>query len=428
MFYFFPDTNVFIHGKHFEDLQWHDLIGDSDIKMIIAPIVIKELDKLKYNSNAKIAKRVKALLPKLLSLVEGRETTKVNIQVLLKQPPDSVYSSYQLDRVEQDDQLLASILDFKNNIEPNGGSVVLITNDVGAMLKSKALQIDAKIFPEDWLRAVDIDENQKAVVDLQRELQQYRDRTPKLRMCFPDLTAVHTITRPAPLASRATYVKGKMDEVKSEYREWHVDRSPIIKIGNIVIPQIPALLPTEHQVADYNQQLSKFILDSEVYFNAEYELLVFEKDCVELSVIIKNDGFVPAEDIDIVFNFLQNVAILEDASFPTVPLKPQPPKKPSGPAFLFSPNDFVGKLRIPGFHEHDLPLDFNQSGPRIEQENEHQVLFSVRKVKHNQSVELEPLTVRIDEIDKVGGFTVEYQIFAANVPTAVKGQLHLKFA
>lgn len=127
MTYIFLDSNIFIHFKHFEEINWkNELELNNEFEIVLAPIIIDELDKHKYNPNQRISRRVKKLLPRIENLiVEGKI-------LVTKRPSDSTFTEYNLDKSEQDDCLLATILEFKLN----GPDVVLVTNDTGPRLKA----------------------------------------------------------------------------------------------------------------------------------------------------------------------------------------------------------------------------------------------------------------------------------------------------
>jgi len=74
MNYIALDTNIFIHFKDFDQIDWKSLTSINDsFTIIIPPVVIDELDKHKYNKNPKISRRVKRILPKIENLQAGRE-------------------------------------------------------------------------------------------------------------------------------------------------------------------------------------------------------------------------------------------------------------------------------------------------------------------------------------------------------------------
>ena len=72
MNYIFLDTNVFLHFKNFEDIDWSETINteQKSICIVIPFIVIDELDKHKYNLNPKISGRIRKLMPKLHKILE----------------------------------------------------------------------------------------------------------------------------------------------------------------------------------------------------------------------------------------------------------------------------------------------------------------------------------------------------------------------
>jgi len=49
--YCFIDTNVLIHGKTFDELDWPEIVGASEVCLVLATVVLKELDKHKNESN-----------------------------------------------------------------------------------------------------------------------------------------------------------------------------------------------------------------------------------------------------------------------------------------------------------------------------------------------------------------------------------------
>ncbi|MFT3752093.1 MAG: PIN domain-containing protein [Paludibacter sp.] len=60
MKYLFLDTNIFLHFRSFEQIDWSKLIEVDDEYCIVIPeIVIKEIDKIKDTGRGKIQKRAK---------------------------------------------------------------------------------------------------------------------------------------------------------------------------------------------------------------------------------------------------------------------------------------------------------------------------------------------------------------------------------
>src|SRR5260221_664121 len=62
----FLDTNAMIHFRTFEEVDWLTILATSEVYLILAPIVLNELDKLKLDSsNEWRQKRARALISKL---------------------------------------------------------------------------------------------------------------------------------------------------------------------------------------------------------------------------------------------------------------------------------------------------------------------------------------------------------------------------
>ncbi len=52
MNYIVLDTNIFIHFRDFDQINWSELVGNNqDYIILIPPTVIDELDRHKYNKN-----------------------------------------------------------------------------------------------------------------------------------------------------------------------------------------------------------------------------------------------------------------------------------------------------------------------------------------------------------------------------------------
>jgi len=61
MKYIFLDTNIFLHFQDFEKIDWLSESSSKACKLIIAPVVIDELDEKKIGTN-KIGSRARKVL------------------------------------------------------------------------------------------------------------------------------------------------------------------------------------------------------------------------------------------------------------------------------------------------------------------------------------------------------------------------------
>lgn len=172
MTYIFIDTNIFIHFRDFEEIDWPSVSGKrGPITLLIAPIVIDELDRHKYYSNKKIANRVKKLLPRIEAILENKSSCRYVLHYIPSRPLDETFSDNKLDRKEQDDSLLATIIEFQHLVTTNNNhTIVYVTNDVGPRLKAKTLAIETIKLPDDHQLPIELDETEKENKALQKEL------------------------------------------------------------------------------------------------------------------------------------------------------------------------------------------------------------------------------------------------------------------
>jgi hypothetical protein len=62
----FLDTNTFLHYRAIEEIDWLSILATGHVTLVIAPIVIRELNKHKdYSKSAKARERASAALIKL---------------------------------------------------------------------------------------------------------------------------------------------------------------------------------------------------------------------------------------------------------------------------------------------------------------------------------------------------------------------------
>lgn len=89
MIYLFLDTNIFLHYRRFDEIDWcKELKSKDDYRFVIAPIVIQELDSQK-STGKKISQRAKEALSKIEKMINNSNDRiiiihqKPNEQILL---------------------------------------------------------------------------------------------------------------------------------------------------------------------------------------------------------------------------------------------------------------------------------------------------------------------------------------------------------
>jgi PIN domain len=92
---YFPDTNFFFECRKASELPWHELDGtkssqNADIRLIVPPTVITEIERHKAKGNSRTTRRARdasASFRKALGSNERTELRSANPRVLLELPP-----------------------------------------------------------------------------------------------------------------------------------------------------------------------------------------------------------------------------------------------------------------------------------------------------------------------------------------------------
>jgi len=69
----FIDTNDYLHYMFFTDINWPALIGATEIKIVVPPVITRELDKHKYSHREEsVRKRAQKVTKRFAELLRSR--------------------------------------------------------------------------------------------------------------------------------------------------------------------------------------------------------------------------------------------------------------------------------------------------------------------------------------------------------------------
>jgi rRNA-processing protein FCF1 len=423
MEYIFLDTNIFLHCQAIDNIDWLSEISSDSCKLIISPIVIDELDKIKTGTDNQSNKARKALL----MIEEKSENNKpqiresVYLEIIDKKPLKSFYDQNDLNFDEYDQRLIASILQYR--VEKKIDRIYLCTNDVGLRIRAKRFNIINLKLSEGYQIQPKVTEEEKKIKKLEREILLLKSSIPKIDLVFEkSKKKIEFIIdfQVDPLSDEGS--KKIMTEIKSTHtylkpEEENPYDNPISKITKSIF----AL--SEEQINDYNSRLDKFYEDYEhwIWENSLYnerKRLTFS-----LKLYLRNDGKAPANDIDIHLHFPDGFELFETIELPVAPTAPSPPHKPN------SNLDF-GSLNMPHFnYSHPIIPNSNLrlTRPNIKKSDSYEVDFDVPGLKHGYIHELESLSIVFLSKSEIRNFHIDYILSAANIPEQSKGKLHVTF-
>ncbi len=184
----FPDTNFFFEFRKPIDLPWHELDDTEsgkgpDIRLIVPPTVISEIERHKAKGNSRTAKRARqasvALRQALLSPQHTTELRSANPRITLELPPvvKVDFSQFEtLDPTRPDHRIAAEFTEIRK-IEPD---LVVFSDDTLAILAVRSLGFEPILIPETWRLAPEKDERDDEIEGLRSELAVYKNSTPIL--------------------------------------------------------------------------------------------------------------------------------------------------------------------------------------------------------------------------------------------------------
>jgi len=121
--YVFPDTNLLMHFRRIDELDWTALSGATDIVVVLAPAVVKELGKHKdQHPSRKLRQRARNLnswLRELRTRQDRHLKNGVTLEVATKEP--TAFLMGDLDPAVNDDRIIANSTRSRARIPRQGG-------------------------------------------------------------------------------------------------------------------------------------------------------------------------------------------------------------------------------------------------------------------------------------------------------------------
>ena len=120
----FIDTNVLLHCQLPDQIPWTKLARGQSVLLVIARVVIQEIDKYIHDRNTH--KRERALAARRWLLKSAPRDAENDIREgvaatrYARRPRQSTYDAHGLDPNHPDDQLAACILEYRDNNSASG--------------------------------------------------------------------------------------------------------------------------------------------------------------------------------------------------------------------------------------------------------------------------------------------------------------------
>ena len=404
MHYYVLDTNVFIHGVFFDEVDWAREVGTgSMVCIVVTTTVLSELDKLKYfGQTARIKDRAWKVLRKIAQLTENAslETeiplrNKSYLLILSHAPKVNEFDG--LDVGIPDDRIIASSL----KLQISKADVSLLTADYGIVPKARSHGLRAKSLPDNLRLKDEPDQRDRELVRLQNEVNALKTREPHLEAVLfnPEIEGLAAHFTLEVVSTLDEQDVEQRVELAEEYYKFQVGSKGGLGIGDI--------FSRPRHMDDYLADFRRFLLQRQHYEDVRGR-------AATVSLMVLNTGSVVAEDVVVELFF---PAPLEICGTSDLPELPEAPKIYNNYSLLRSNLD---SLVIPTA---GLPY----SEPVISAAAP-QVTYRMPRLVHNVSQKLPAFAVTFLEDCVADTYEVITRLHAGNQLTPTEAKLQLTIA
>jgi|GEM_PF-2403654 len=397
--YLFLDTDILIHYRTFDEIDWPAELGLDKVVLVITSTVLSELDRHK-NSHKRISMRKRAgTIIKKLNSYTDTEDVRHNVSILfLTGEPMIDWVEYGLDPTINDDRILASLFVFD---KPDVNNVYLVTSDLGFQLKAKSAAVNWKELSE--LLRMDIKtEEEVELARLRREVGELKSRIPKLVIkgyYGGELTNVVTY----PIDIKAVRKQKRLVEFAGSGDVFDMRKMAAFARSVSLIPE---------------EEYDRSEKEEKAYYEEIERIELTKLLSVPLSLAVVNEGNVRATNVKMVVTIPTSLQVYIEKGYNDITSPPEPPEKPRNRFELCNvlPVDILGT--IPKIKLRRKTVDITE--PKIA---EHKVTYTVPTVTHHEPYHLKTIYLVFEEPGDVKSFTIDYEVFCDEVPKKLVGSI-----
>lgn len=412
MKYLFLDTNIYLHFKHFEQIDWKSLFND-DVTICVPQRVLVEIDKHKDQSRGKIQKKAKTISARLGEVLLQGLTSQVPLKDI-PDPPATAFDDPQYHKEISDDWIILSAL----HCSINNSDIVIVAYDNGILLKAKQHGLCFFSMPDSFLIADEPSDEEKEIKQLKQQLAKYENRRPIPAVEFENRTQLLTIQKP-----QFIDVKKQLEEYETEIRCSHPYQSLKERSDEDFAFAMNQLLQITHSTPAQKQEYNKELDD---YFKKKLSL----KDCqllsqfmeqrfVKLPFWLSNVGTSSLGNTMIFLTFPPEVALYNQKSKVTV--RCEDPKEP-----ILKTNWTPLNHNLMGIagctHKKDVDVVIWDVRKKLEQnEFKYQSAHLLHTLRHL----LEGKDELYIDITQCGNFAIKWIVIDSELIKPVLGELHV---
>lgn len=371
------DTNLVLHFQPIDQIDWCALTECDRCTLVIAPILLRELEKKKiFSPSSALKERAGRTIDFLVGKMALPDPIDLRAKVTLafvEQEPAINFSSHQLVREINDDHYIATAIER----QAAGRTTLIASNDGGMAMKLRSRAIKVLRLPDTLRLPDEVDAEAKELRDAKREIARLKSRLPKLSVTFRGGAAKQEIRN----ARAIDLGVPSLAKIRAEHPLLSLPReAPAPAPGALSgLRGISALgMPSRERIEQYNGALRDYYARYERYLGELREWSELLRLTAEVHLVLENDGSASATDIDVTVTFPQNVFLSSVRDRPSEPKAPKPPARPT----LGVLNSYFGeeaRITFPDYRA--LHFDFHDGAVYIDEDNPHAVQFSAKSLK-----------------------------------------------
>lgn len=312
MKYLFLDTNMYLHCKDAEEIDWKCLVtGGEDFTIVIPPIVIREIDKIKDRERGKVQARAKKVSSRFGDIFLEGKKMKMKYKNC-EDPTNDLFEKYKFNKDVFDDWFILSAKIF-----PESDNVVIIARDNGILMKAKDNGFTFFRISDDFLLKVEKSEEEKEIQRLKEELEVYKNRKPNPQITFEDGNTMLRLKKPTPKDLEAEIEK-YLEKEKLKY-PCHT----FSETDNYLGITLSSIWGNE-----YNKQREEYFGEYKEYIRFIVQNEILSERMKEVKFVVSNFlGTAPTGDMNIFINIPANIKLYSKRSkvrrIRNVPITPQ---------------------------------------------------------------------------------------------------------
>lgn len=390
MKYLILDTNVYLHYKDFEQVDWKALIAD-DVTVCVPIVVLREIDKYKDQGRGKIQKRAKRMSSRFSEIFLQGVAPIVSVEEM-DNPPSTAFDGTRFHKDINDDWIILSAI--HSSLDP--ANMVVVSGDNGILLKAKHFGLGFFKMPDEFLVSDELSEDEKEIKKLKEQLAKHETRLPKPLVEFEDLMDRLEIVKPA-----FVDVQKELDVYETQIKALHPYKTSIR--GSAY-----------GQVEAYNRELDE-------YYEKKIELKrcrllkqLFDQRFVKIDFWLGNKGTSSLGDTMVFITFPSDVSVYNQDSKKNFRLE-----DPKDPVLKDNRSSYAFPL-LPGKKYENIELW------DVDKVLDHQEFkFQSSKLIHNLCERLGRNETLYIDIAECGNFTIDWTVFDSELIEPVYGELHV---